>query len=196
MCLCAQKNEPTRLHSLEQYGVKSYLDQVTKGGDFDARNYRTASGAPIRRKRRRQKQNASTVDKETSSVVGKKRKCSKKSHAVSRMTWVRKAREKANVIDQVLLLQKHRSPNENSKDGKRAAKRKVPKGPIPSGKTNQPSCFRYLTRKCKKPFCDRWHPPECVKLNKNGGCKCCENVRFCMQITMKHQAKSRKTRND
>ena len=78
--------------------VERFLDQVTKDPNFDARNDRTASGAPIRRK----------ADERSKSEDGKtggagnewqKESAPMEPHAVSHMTQIKKTELKANNID-------------------------------------------------------------------------------------------------
>ena len=95
--------------------------------------------------------------------------------------------------DQVLLHQDH-DHKAKTKNGKGAAQGKVPKGNSSSGKQNQPSCCSPLERKCTKPSCDCWLPPECVKHRTDEGCILVENVCFFIPI-MKRQMRSKKYKN-
>ena len=82
-----------------------------------------------------------------------------------------KANVKANVIDQVLRRQDHDHKAKTVKMERGPAKGNVPKGTSPSGKPNQPLCFRYLKGRYTKPSCDVWPPPVCVKHKADEGCK-------------------------
>ena len=78
----------------------------------------------------------------------------------------------------------------DSKDGKGAAKIKVPKSSSPCWKPNLFSCFAYM-KKCRKPSCDYWHPPDCVHRQDGRRLQSSvKSVRFFIQTTVKRYTKS------
>ena len=85
---------------------KEDLDQNTKYLNFDARHDLAVSGARIRR----QGHDRSKIEDRKQGVVigGWKDNAPKETHAVSNMTRVRKAKEKANAIDRVLFPPRNR----------------------------------------------------------------------------------------
>ena len=54
---------------------------------------------------------------------------------------------------------------------KNASGTKSPRGRSPSGKMARLPCKDYLKGTCTTPFCDKWHPPECLFYKTENGCK-------------------------
>ena len=54
---------------------------------------------------------------------------------------------------------------------KNASGTKSPRGRSPSGKMAPPPCKDYLKGTCTTPFCDKWHPPECLWYKTENWCK-------------------------
>ena len=54
---------------------------------------------------------------------------------------------------------------------KNASGTKSPRGRSPSGKMARLCCKDYLKGTCTTPFCERWHPPECLFYKTENGCK-------------------------
>ena len=54
---------------------------------------------------------------------------------------------------------------------KNASRTKSPRGRSPSGKMARLSCKDYLKGTCTTPFCEKWHPPECLFYTSENGCK-------------------------
>ena len=83
-----------------------------------------------------------------------------------------------------------RSQSKDSKDAKRCSKsKKLQKAPVRLVTHISLRVSAICKGKRRKPSCDYWHPPECVKHKTDECCKCCENCAF--QTTMKRQARSR-----
>ena len=54
---------------------------------------------------------------------------------------------------------------------KNASRTRSPRGRSPSGKMAQVPCKDYLKGTCTTPFCEKWHPPECLFYKSEKGCR-------------------------
>ena len=50
-----------------------------------------------------------------------------------------------------------------------------PRGRSPSWKMARLPCKDYVKGTCTTPFCEKWHPPECLFYNSENGCKRSQN---------------------
>ena len=64
------------------------------------------------------------------------------------------------------------SPNSFMQQNERKASRtRSPRGKSPSGRMFRWPCKDYLKGSCTAPFCEKWHPPECLFYKSENGCK-------------------------
>ena len=61
----------------------------------------------------------------------------------------------------------HESPKPR---GRRASRKKSPRGWSPPGKTNRQQCQKFLKGTCTKSPCEDWDPPECQFYKSESGC--------------------------
>ena len=54
---------------------------------------------------------------------------------------------------------------------KNASRTRSPRGRSPSGKMPLLPCKDYLKGTCTTPFCEQWHPPECLFYKSEKGCR-------------------------
>ena len=54
---------------------------------------------------------------------------------------------------------------------KNASRTKSPGGRSPSGRMARLPCKVYLKGTCTTPFCEKWHPPECLFNKPENGCR-------------------------
>ena len=54
---------------------------------------------------------------------------------------------------------------------KNASRTRSPGGRSPSGKIARLPCKDYLRGTCTTPFCEKWHPPECLFYKSENGCR-------------------------
>ena len=47
----------------------------------------------------------------------------------------------------------------------------VPEARVPSGRVSRWPCKDYFKGTCTTPFCERWHPPECLFYKSENGCR-------------------------
>ena len=52
-----------------------------------------------------------------------------------------------------------------------ASRTRSPRGRSPSGKMARLPCKDYLKGTCTTPFCEKWHPPECLFYKSEKGCR-------------------------
>ena len=83
-----------------------------------------------------------------------------------------------------------RDPNRYSEGDGKGTKGKGPKG-SPSGKRDQPACYKFTPRKCTNP-CDYWHPPECVKFKTKDGCRLGDRCSFVLSGDCNEQGNKQK----
>ena len=108
---------------------KKYLEHKKRDRNFGARNQWIENGAPVKRKLLEKQQEWSKVRRLLSMVVQKK-SVLRKTHAASNMTWVRKAKAKANMSGTVLLLLDLDHQGEAVKMGKMIQKEKSRREPV------------------------------------------------------------------
>ena len=68
--------------------------------------------------------------------------------------------------------QPNSSPSSSTRQRvKNASRTRSPRGRSPSGKMARLACKDYLKGTCTTPFCEKWHPPECLfyKSEKDAG---------------------------
>ena len=52
-----------------------------------------------------------------------------------------------------------------------ASRTTSPRGRSPSGNMARLPCKDYLKKTCTTPFCEKWHPPECLFYKTKSGCR-------------------------
>ena len=65
------------------------------------------------------------------------------------------------------------------KNVKNASRTRSPRGRSPSGKMARLPCKDYLKGTCTTPFCEKWHPPECLFYKSENGCRFWGKVLLC-----------------
>ena len=70
------------------------------------------------------------------------------------------------------MTQPNPSPNSFMQQNERNASRtRSPEGKSPSGTMARLPCKDYLKGTCTTPFCEKWHPPECLFYKSEKGCR-------------------------
>ena len=70
------------------------------------------------------------------------------------------------------LTQPNPSPRSSTQQNVRNASRtRNPRGRSPSGKMARLPCKDYHKGTCTTPFCEKWHPPECLFYKSENGCR-------------------------
>ena len=64
------------------------------------------------------------------------------------------------------------SPKSSTRQNeKNASRTRSPGGKSPSGRMSRLPCKDYLRGTCTTPFCEKWHPPECLFHKSENGCR-------------------------
>ena len=74
-----------------------------------------------------------------------------------------------------------------------ASRTRSPRGKSPSGSLSRWPCKDYLKGTCTTPFCERWHPPECLFYKSENGCRFGEKCSYAhRQVDEQPSKKSKK----
>ena len=79
---------------------------------------------------------------------------------------------------------------------KNASGTKSPRGRSPSGKMARLPCKDYLKGTCTPPFCEKWHPPECLFYKTENGCKFRDKCSYAHRQVDEQPCKKSKTNGD
>ena len=79
---------------------------------------------------------------------------------------------------------------------KNASKTKSPGGRNPSGKMARLTCKDYLKGTCTTPFCEKWHPPECLFYKSENGCRFGEKCSYAQRQVYEQPSKKSKKNGD
>ena len=139
--------------------VKRSIEQNLRIKNFEARkgNYET--------KRRGQESGTKQREQRNSwrllAVESQREQCSKGDNCSFRHEINKRAR----------LTQQNPSPSSFMRQNERnASTTKSPRGRSPSRKMARLPCKDYLKGTCITPFCEKWHPPECLFYKSENGC--------------------------
>ena len=87
------------------------------------------------------------------------------------------------------------SPNSFLQQNERKALRtRSPRGKSPSGRMFRRPCKDYLKGTCINSFCEKWHPPECVKMKS--GCRFGEKCSYAHRQVDEQPSKRSKKNDD
>ena len=86
------------------------------------------------------------------------------------------------------------SPRSSTRQNERNASRtRSPRGRSPSGKMALLPCKDYLKGTCTTPFCEKWHPPECLFYKSENGCRFGEKCSYAhRQVDVQPSKRSQK----
>ena len=89
------------------------------------------------------------------------------------------------------------SPRSSTRQNVRNASRtRSPRGRSPSGKMARLPCKVYLKRTCTTPFCEKWHPPQCLFYKTENGCKLGEKCSYAHRQVDEQPGKGSKKNGD
>ena len=89
------------------------------------------------------------------------------------------------------------SPNSLMRQNERKSSRtRSPRGKSPSGRMSRWPCKDYLRGTCNNPFCEKWHPPECLYYKTKSGCRFGEKCSFAHRQVDEQPTKRSKTNDD
>ena len=82
------------------------------------------------------------------------------------------------------------------KSVKNASRTRCPRGRGPSGKMARLPCKDYLKGTCTTPFCEKWHPPECLYHKSENGCRFGEKCSYAhRKVDEQPRKRSKKNRD-
>ena len=89
------------------------------------------------------------------------------------------------------------SPNSFMQQNERKASRtRSPRGRSPSVKMARLPCKDYLKGTCTTPFCEKWHPPECLFYKSENGCRFGEKCSYAHRQVDEQSSKKSRTNGD
>ena len=90
--------------------------------------------------------------------------------------------------------QPNSSPSSSTRYNERNASRtRSPRGRSPSGKLDRLPCKDYLKGTCTTPFCEEWHPPECLFYKSEKGGRFGEMCSYAQRQVHEQRSKKSKT---
>ena len=153
-----QKKAGTDYHRLKTM-VKRSIEQNVRMNHFEARNGNYETSAVVKNQGIKQRERRSTGDCWQWKANGQ---CSEGDNCSFRHDMNKRAKS----------TQPNLSPRFSMQQSVRNASRtRSPGGRSPSWKMARLPCKDYLKGTCTNPFCDKWHPPECLFYKSEKGCR-------------------------
>ena len=81
-------------------------------------------------------------------------------------------------------------------NGKNASRTRSPRGKSPNGRMSQLPCKDYLKGTCTNPFCEKWHPSECLFCKSENGCRFGEKCSYAHRQVEEQPSKRFKKNGD
>ena len=152
-----KKAEPDH-HRFKRMAKRS-IEQDLRMKNFEARNGNFETNAVVKNQRVKQREQRSLGDCWQWKANGQ---CSKGDTCSFRHDKDKRAKS----------TQPNPSPRSSTQQNvNNASKTKSPRGRSPSGKMARLPCKDYLKGTCTTPFCEMWHPPECLFCKSEKGCR-------------------------
>ena len=102
-----------------------------------------------------------------------------------------------DVNERAKSIQSNPSPSSFMQQSARNASRTTSlRGRSPSGTMARLPCKDYLRGTCTTPFCEKWHPPECLYYKTKSGCRFREKCSFAHRQVDEQPTKRSKSNND
>ena len=93
--------------------------------------------------------------------------------------------------------QPNSSPRSSSQQNvKNASRTRSPRGRSPGAKMARLPCKDYLKGTCTTPFCEKWHPPECLFYKSENGCRFGEKCSYAHRQVEEQPSKRSKKNGD
>ena len=138
--------------------VKRSIEQNLRMKNFEARNGNYERNAVVKNQGTKQREQRILGDCWQWKANGQ---CSKGDNCSFRHDINKRAKS----------TQPNPSPRSSTQQNvKNASRTKSPRGRSPSGKMARLPCKDYLKGTCTTPFCEKWHPPECLFYKSENGC--------------------------
>ena len=95
------------------------------------------------------------------------------------------------------MTQSNPSPRSSTQQSvKNASRTRSPGGRSPSRRMSRWPCKDYLRGTCTTPFCEKWHPPECLFYKTKSGCRFGESAHTHTVRLMNSRLKRSKKNDD
>ena len=89
------------------------------------------------------------------------------------------------------------SPNSFMQQSERKSSRtRSPRGKSPSGRMSRLPCKDYFKGTCTTPFCEKWHPPECLFCKSENGCRFAKKCSYAHRQVEEQPSKMSKKNGD
>ena len=139
--------------------MKRSIEQEIRDRNCEARNGNVEKNAVVKNQGTKQREQRTLGDCWQWKANGQ---CSKGDNCSSRH----------NVDKRAKTTQPNPSPSSSTRqnDG-RASRTRSPRGRSPSGRMARLPCKDYLKGTCTTPFCEKWHPPECLFYKSESECR-------------------------
>ena len=139
--------------------VKRSIEQNLRMKNFEARNGNFEASAVIKTHWLKQREQRSLGDCWQWKANGE---CSKGDNCSFRHDMNKRTKS----------TQTNPSPGSSSQQSvKNASRTRSPRGKSPSGRMTRWPCKDYLKGTFTTPFCEKWHPPECLLYMSEKGCR-------------------------
>ena len=139
--------------------VKRSIEQNLRMKNFEAQNGNYERSAVVKNQRVKQREQRSLGDCWQWKAYAQ---CSKGDSCSFRHDKDKRAKS----------TQPNPSPRSSTQQNvKNASRIRSPRGRSPSGKMARLPCKDHLKGTCTTPFCEKWHPPECLFYKTKSGCR-------------------------
>ena len=139
--------------------VKRSIEETLRMKNFEARNGNYETNAVVKNQGTKQREQRRLGDCWQWKANGQ---CSKGDNCSFRHEMNKRAKP----------TQPNPSPSSFTRQNERNASRtRSPRGKSPSGRMSRLPCKDYLKGTSTTPFCEKWHPPECLFYKSENGCR-------------------------
>ena len=161
--------------------VKRSIEQNLRMKNFEARNGNFETSAVVKNQRMKQREQRSLGD-----------------------CWQWKANRQCSKGDTCSFRHDVNKPAKSNPSPRSSAQQSVtkasrtrsPRGRSPSGRMSRLPCKDYLKGTCTSPFCEKWHPPECLFCKSENGCKFGEKCSYAHRQVDEQPSKRSKKNGD
>ena len=153
-----QKKAGPDYHRLKTM-VRRSFEQNLRNKNFEARNGNSETNAVVKNQGTKQREQRTLGDCWQWKANGQ---CSKGDNCSFRHDINKRAKTTPS----------NPSPSSSTRQNERNASRnRSPRDKSPSGRMFRSPCKDYLTGTRTTPFCEKWHPPECLFYKSENGCR-------------------------
>ena len=178
-----QKKAGPDYHRLKTM-IKRSIEQNVRMKNFEARNGKFETSAVVKNQGTKQREQRTLGDCWQWKANGQ---CSKGDSCSFRHDMNKRAKS----------TQPNHSPRSSTQQSvKNASRTRSPGGGSPSGKMARLPCRDYLKGTCTNPFCEKWHPPECLFYKSENGFRIGEKCSYAHRQVDKQPSKRSEKNSD